>query len=227
MLHPRAATFFLFAAMLLPTACAATKPPSETPHHKDEGALFQVVFGASRLDDEASSTSSGTATADISTVPVVGFWGQQALAGESVNLGVEGGIQIGLWQGDTDLVSFSPERIVFEIDSWLFLTDLAAGAFVGTWLGDSVRLYAGAGPFLAFGIYEADDDDVEESGAEIDTNEAALTLGTYARAGVDLRITRESSVGLGVRAIRADLDFDPVEIELDGFQYFLVLSHVF
>jgi hypothetical protein len=210
-------------------SCAIGGDPRDLSPSRDTGPVAaQALIGAVFFDDvEFSRTDPGdptqTAEVDLSTMPVLGVAGQMPLAGESLELGFEAGLLFSWWRADSKVVAGGSGTIVVLIDTQLVLADLFAGAYLSTIVADSLRLYLGAGPLMMWGDLDLED----ETGSSSDS---AFGVGGYVRGGVEYRLKDGSFLGLGVRALTSDLDFDnsaAANVDLDGLQVMLTYTQVF
>lgn len=235
------ACFLLFAALF--TSCAQTHnyEPVDRYDWKDsgtkhfEGYNIQAMFGVTKFDEdelsyekESSTDPTLDAESDLSTLPLIGAAGQMPLIGETIQGGLEGGFFFSWWRDEVRARSSGGTTIVV-IDNSLILTEIFFGGYASADLGDKFRIYAGAGPLLMFGRYELETEDTDEAvpvSVEEDETASAFGAGGYVRAGVDYMLTRNSSLGLGVRAIKTRLDFDDEigKVDLEGIQGMLVYS---
>jgi hypothetical protein len=94
-----------------------------------------------------------------------------------------------------------------------------------------VTTYGAAGPMVMFGSLEVNNEEIEPTPTDDsvnvpDSNSNDVNLGYYARVGIDFEIEPTQHLGLGVRYMSTELDFDETTGKLDikGPQYVLTLS---
>lgn len=229
----------LLCALILLAACTQPRKRSyehlfgeDAPVEKNDappqGTSFQLWLGVADYDDltfqQESQVNPGVvAETEIDTMPFMGIAGQFPFVGQDLQAGMEGGFTIGAW-GDRDKVYFSNNVLAVKLDSFLMLTDIFIGAFGALEVDESVRFYAGAGPLVMLGYYEYETEDAESTKAtyaHIEDDELALGVGLYARAGVEFRVGKRGLLGVGARAVEADLDFggDTGDVDIDGVQF--------
>ena len=210
-------------------AVAASAPPQDMRMGRTLGVqdlVVQGAIGASFVDDlkfsQASSEDPGAvATADLSTTPLFAVFFQRPFVGETVQFGFEGGILFSWWRDSTTVRAVGNGAVLVKVDTSLFFTDLSMGPYVSTMLGRKVRLYGGVGPLLLFG-------DVDVESDEGDTRESTFGVGGYARGGVEFAIGGDGFVGLGVRGIVSDLEFDDLpDVSLNGVQVMATFTQRF
>lgn len=184
--------------------------------------LLHGYAGAKYLSDfrvESGSSSVELDDDEYEVLPVVGGGAQWKLAGGGFDLGLEGLLSI---SGRSDLEAFASGDggavVVFDVD--LYLIEVYGGPFVSRFLGDTVRLYGGAGPLLQWAGYDQSDDTTDE-----DTDGSGG--GVYARAGIEFLLPSRRLVGLGVRWSESSVDLggDFGELDLEGLDVFFSYSY--
>jgi hypothetical protein len=117
------------------------------------------------------------------------------------------------------LFSTGSGTAILVIDRSLILTDLFFGAGASTILGNRVRLYGGVGPNVVIGWADYED----ELRSDSDTD---FGFGGYARGGVELRLPDRNFLGVGVRWVANEIDFElPIgEVDVEGWQVFLTYT---
>ncbi|MEM7307172.1 MAG: hypothetical protein AAF682_10905 [Planctomycetota bacterium] len=196
-------------------------PPEARP-------VVQTLIGVSLLEDgdllfEDVSTDEPTALAeaDYSVLPSIGVSGMQPITEGAPHLGLEGSLIFSWWVEEADVFLPGGGTVEVDVDTALWLTELSIGPYISTSMERNIRLYAGAGASAQFGYAQFDTDD-----EEVDGDDSSFGLGGYARAGVELRLGDGSLLGLGLRSVHADLDFDRglPDVDLDALQVFLTYS---
>lgn len=188
----------------------------------------QMTFSKTSSDDPDSSTAN-----DLSSMPFLGFGGQYAFAEGNTHFGLDGTILLG-WRSRDSSVSAGNGQARVELDTDLWLIDLAMGVYAQTIFGDHWRVYVAAGPLMLFGEYseEADEDDPEVTTteeSEHSSSDSGFGIGGYARAGLEYRLANNAFMGLCVRGVATNLEFDGAldDSGLSGVQGFLTYSQPF
>ena len=130
------------------------------------------------------------------------------------------------------LTNESGGTLAVQVDNALLLTELHLGAFVRGRLGERVTTYAAVGPMVMYGSLDANNDNGSQSSdanldnANANSNSSDINLGYYARAGIDFAIDDKQSLGLGIRYLSTELDFDQSvgKVDIKGPQYVLTLT---
>jgi len=188
------------------------------------------------LDDSAGNTLSG----DYSSLPLGGGVGQR-IWGDRAQYGFEGGGLIG-WRNDDVAFAGSSGSLLVAVDTELFMVDLFMGGVVAVRPTQWLRLYAAAGPSIAWGYLGGDDEDKNEteeledttiivtgpgSFVVIDADESSndFSFSGYARAGLEIELGSGFTFGASVRYAEHEFDFgDRGELKLDEVQWFLTLG---
>ncbi len=197
--------------------------------------LVQSFIGALKLDDQRGDLlddRGDPVDIDFPTLPSLGLEGEYRYGGQYINWGLNPGGSIAWKSGGTRISGgFGGNTgavIRVEIDNSLFLGELHLGGYVRARLGQAVTAYAAAGPLLMYGRMKVED---EPDKAEIDSGDRELEtssvsdfgVGYYGRIGIDLAISGEQSVGIGLRYMKSELDLDKSvgKIDLEGPQVIL------
>ena len=214
------------AAALLLAACAAPRhneflpPPEARP-------VVQSLLGASFLDESqivfegvSEVDPSALASVDYDTLPAAGISGMQPITQGTPHLGLEGSLLVSWWVKEADVYLPGGGTIVLDVDTALWLTELSIGPYISTSMNAPVRFYAGAGASMQAGFVEF------ESSDELEEDGSAFGVGGYARAGLELLLGDGGLLGVGVRSVHADLDFDSglPDVDLDALQVFVTYS---
>jgi len=182
-------------------------------------AYFQGLVGAAGFDEDRLTFAEPTlnepnalTTDDLSTMPYLGIAGQYALFGGESHLGIDASLLFG-WRSDDTSIAAGNGQARIEIDSDLWLVDLAIGLYAQTMLGNRWRLYGAVGPMVLFGEYSGDkteeDLTVTPVAATKDSrSESAFGVGGYAKLGVEYRLSGDAFMGVAVRGIATNLEFD-------------------
>jgi len=200
--------------------------PMRTPptnHWRRGEVALQGYFGASFDEVSRQGGSTGDYHNNDTTFPTLGGGAQWKLAGESVDIGLEGLMGIG-WRGNVEgfVAGGGGAAVAVSVD--LFLLELYGGPFASVTLGDGMRLYAGAGPMMEWAFYDQSSVNPLASGSG-----DGFGVGWYARTGIEFNVSRGSMVGLGVRWSQVTMDMSGGlgDLEVDGFLVMLTLSQGF
>jgi hypothetical protein len=201
--------------------------------------FVQALVGAAQFssDDltfaETSTTGSTTTSGkDLSNMPYIGMAFQYPFHGENTQIGLDGSFLFGWRSKDTKIVGVN-NQITISIDSSLWLGDFSAGLFVKHTFFDRWRTYVAAGPAIMFGEYSEDttDEGTQTGTAEnFDTTDSAFGVGVYGRGGIDYRFGNDAYVGVCVRGLKTNMEFDDApeaSSSLSGVQGFLTFARHF
>jgi len=214
-------TLFIATCILLPHASLAGEEASAV-----QAVIGVVTFDKDDLTFGRTGSDGTTASSDLSTMPVIGIVGQMPLWGDNFSCGIEAGALVSWWSENTRATG-SNGRIVVRMDSRLVLMDLFTGVLLNVPLGDQARAYMGAGPLLMIADYKEDSSEESDTfNDRRDETDSDTTIGVYSRAGVEVLVSAGGLMGIGVRALSADLSFDDTvgDIELDGVQGFITYT---
>ena len=231
MKHPLTA---LSATLLLALSAAAGGAESIDEIEKP---LIQVFLGVLELDDQTGrweDISESEVDVDFSSLPSGGIETEFAFGRDWIHWGINAGGSIAWKSDDTNFSGgFTEETggvLRVDVDNSLFLFELHLGAYVRGRLADRVTTYAAAGPMVMYGRHEVEDERAEQqpSGDPVDdvpdikdSDSDDVNIGYYARAGVDFEIAENQHIGLGLRYMSTELDFDKTvgKIDIEGPQY--------
>ena len=221
----------MLAGCLFPTQMFAFDTPTPT--------FVQAMVGAAQFSEDdltfsEISTTDGTVTSDndLSTMPYLGMAFQYPFHGENTQVGLDGSFLFG-WRSKDTTVRGGSGQIAISVDSSLWLADLSVGLFVKHTFFNRWRTYAAAGPAVVFGEYSEDTDE-EDSTNEIneknDNSDSEFGVGAYARVGFDYLFGPNAYVGVCVRGLKTNIEFDSApdaSSSLSGVQGFLTFSRHF
>ena len=213
------------------------------PVKAEEGprlSYIQGLIGAADFDKDrmtfaepATNDSEAFSTDDLSTMPYLGIAGQFALGEAASHIGIDTSLLFG-WRSDDTKVYAGDGKARIKIDSDLWLIDVAIGLYAQTMMGDRWRLYAAAGPMMLFGEYSDDkkqdeptvDPLVETDGSSSDSE---FGVGGYARLGLEYRLYNDAFMGIAVRGITTNLEFDRAIEDggLAGVQGFVTFTRAY
>ncbi len=221
----------MLAGCVFPTQMFALDTPTPT--------FVQAMVGAAQFSEDdltfsEISTTDGTVTSDndLSTMPYLGMAFQYPFHGENTQVGLDGSFLFG-WRSKDTKVRGGSGQIAISVDSSLWLADLSVGLFVKHTFFNRWRTYAAAGPAVVFGEYSEDTDE-EDSTNEIneknDNSDSEFGVGAYARVGFDYLFGPNAYVGVCVRGLKTNIEFDSApdaSSSLSGVQGFLTFSRHF
>ena len=207
---------------------------------QEQAPLYQAFFGSLQLDDQTADwddISDSAVDVDFSSLPSGGLEFEYTYGGERLRWGINSGGSIA-WKSDGTRISggFSGDTggvIRVELDNSLFLGELHLGLFMRANLGPNLSLYAAAGPMAMYGRHKVEDEEVEEavpSGEDnvelSSTEDSDFGFGAYARTGLDFEFKPGQQVGIGVRYMQTELDFDDTigKLDIEGPQYVITYT---
>jgi len=187
-------------------------------------ALLQGYLGAKYLS-AFTVTPDGAPPIELApdeydVLPVVGGGAQLKLAGQRLDFGIEGMLEL---SGRSNLEAFASSGgvtvAVFDVN--LLVVELYGGPFVSKFLGDRLRLYGSAGPLLQWVTYDQDDNSNPHESTD------GFGGGVYARGGFEFLLPSNRLVGLGARWSESNIDFngDLGGMDLDGLELFVTYSY--
>lgn len=199
--------------------------------------FVHAMVGAAKFSEDDLTfpeTSDGTSTSsnDLSTMPYLGMAFQYPLHGENSQIGVDGSFLFG-WRSKSTRVRSGNGHLAISIDSSLWLTDLSMGLFVKHTFFNRFRTYVAAGPAMMFGGYSEDteeDDSQTEKNEKFSNSESAFGVGAYARGGFDYLVSSNAYIGVCVRGLQTNIEFDDApdaSSGLSGVQGFVTFSRHF
>ena len=224
---------FFSAAFFLSIQTAYSAEDSQTVY-------FQGYVGAASFDEdsmtfvESSDSDPGTiATTDLSSMPYLGFAAQFPLTSGKTHIGIDTSLLFG-WRSDDSSVTAGNGQARVEIDTNLWLLDLSMGLYAQTAPGERWRLYGAVGPMLLFGSYSDDTEEENPTVSPVDVkkesnSDSAFGFGGYAKLGLEYALSPDAYVGVAVRGIKTNLDFDNAldDDGAKGIQGFLTFTHVY
>lgn len=217
----------LVLASLACSSCQSTAVQRRRGDARQHGTTaIQALIGAAEFRNldhqrEDPSDPGSTVSADLTTMPVIGFAGQYALGGKRVEFGLDGGLLYS-WKSDSQYVSTGTGTGVLLIDRSMKVADLFFGGYASAILGDSFRLYGGVGPSMMWGDADYRDETGGDSGS-------AFGVGYYVRGGAEFRLADRSFLGFGARWVDTRLDFGGQigTVDAEGIQGFLTFTQGF
>ncbi len=213
-------------AFLLPVGVVGAMEPFRATE-------VQGLIGATFWDeDEMTFQQAGggvVAESDLSRMPTLGGVWNGGLAEAGSGLGWEIGGLVSWVTDDANVASVNGVGVV-AIDTSLVVIDLFLGLRLDALFDeDRLRVYASAGPALMFGLADDERSEILATGSRtiiIDDSESSFGVGGYARAGIEYRFGLFDSVGVQVRGVRSELDFDETlgEVEITGITTAITVS---
>lgn len=201
---------------------------------------LQGLVGAASYEEDALTFAEPSdndpdtiSTSDLSTMPCLGIAGQFALSPEQTHFGIDASLLFG-WRSDDSSVAAGNGQARVEIDSDLWLLDLAMGIYAQTILGDRWRLYGAVGPMMLFGGYS--DDTKEEdltptpyTEQKDSHSDSAFGVGGYAKLGLEYALSSDSFMGIAIRGVATNLEFDRAVDDdgLNGVQGFITFTRAY
>ena len=229
--------------ILLPV-CAAVLLALQTPvafaaTDDVEQPTIQLFLGVLELDDQSAQWNNNAGDeveVDFSSLPVGGIEAEYILGRGWVHWGLNPGGSVAWKEDNTEVAGSLTEQnggtLLVNFDNSLLLTELHLGVYVRGRMNDRVTAYAAAGPMVMYGTLDVNNNNVSEAqsdGGSVEVpedNSSDVNLGYYGRAGVDFSIGNNQQLGLGVRYLSTELDFDKTvgKLDIKGPQYVLTYT---
>ena len=205
----------------------------------DDWIYLSVILGSLDTQSQATLTNPDTgdkAYADIPKMPFGGIQAQIPMARGWLEYGFETGANIS-WKNDSFVFVANNNQAALALKNQFFLLEVHGGVFAALAPSSKFRLYAGAGPLLAYGHINNKDSEPENLPATQSTNisidlgksENDVSFGFYARVGAEYFTRSGFSFGAGVRRAKYDMDFGNVagKLEFNDNLYFITLGQRF
>lgn len=205
----------------------------------DDWIYLSVILGSLDTQSQAVITNPDTgeqAYADVPSMPFGGIQAQIPMAHQWFEYGFEAGANVS-WKNDSFVFAATNNQAVLAIKNQFFLMEVHGGVFAAIAPTSRFRVYAGAGPLLAYGHISNSDDEpanlpsTQNINGSIDfgKSENDLSFGVYGRAGLEYFTPSGFSFGAGVRRAKYDMDFGNVagEIAFNDNLYFISLGQRF
>lgn len=204
-----------------PPPPSGPRPPAR-PLWMPGQPLMQGFIGVSEYSDVERS-GGGTPDVDgddgdVGEMPVLGGGAQFKLGGERLDYGLEGLFSFGgRANAEAFVVGGGGAAVAIDVDLLIF--DFYGGPFVSTFLGDKLRLYAGAGPILEWADYEQENNLFHDHGS-------GFGYGWYARTGLEFVLPSRTLLGFGARWSDTEVDLDGGlgDLDVNGFQLLFTVS---
>lgn len=198
---------------------------------------IQLLVGELHLSEENVVIDRGglELEGEIDSIPYLGGAVQMPTKNDLFGYGWEGGGFVS-WENDevSYLATSGPNggTIRVRVDNSFFLFETFMGVYSSFKPLERLRFYTGAGPLFLYARAESEDldqsvNDIPEDPEAGTNSDNDFGIGWYARAGVDLGITKDTWIGLNVRHIEADLDLSKSvgKFDVDGEMYLLTVTH--
>jgi Outer membrane protein beta-barrel domain len=201
--------------------------------------LVQAFFGSLMLDDQSGDWEDiDGEDIDVSfpsSLPSGGIEAEYTYyVTDLLKLGINSGGSIGWKNSDTRIsgtIGGDGANVRFEFDNSLFLGELHLGGYLRGYIGPNVSLYAAAGPMIMYGQHRVESEEVisptDDYDIIVDDDKASsFALGVYGRTGIDYQYKPDQHLGLSIRYMNAEMDFDDTVGKLDirGPQFVLTYS---
>lgn len=224
--------------LVLPLLLSATFPAFAAG--VKEPMYMQVLLGQLQLDDSSVTITREDVdlAGELDDIPYLGAAAQVILNDDTVGYGWEGGGFISWINEDVNYAGYSgPQgsKIAISVDNAFWSFETFMGLYADLKPADRLRLYASAGPLALYARAETDRSDeqpvVTPLGTAVVTNEnnsdSDFTFGWYARAGIELRLSKNTWAGLNVRHMQAEVDLNDSlgEFNIDGNLYLLSVTN--
>ena len=221
-------------------ACAAIGH-AQAEDQEEFPPIIQAFFGGLMLEDQSSKWEDlDGEELDVSFPSALPSGGVEAeytyFVTDYLKLGLNSGGSIAWKNSDTRVygtIGGNGANVRIELDNSLFLGELHLGGFVRGYMGPNVSLYAAAGPMIMYGRHRVEDEDVAapaDGTIEIESdNESSFALGIYGRTGIDYQYKQGQHVGLSLRYMDAEMDFEDTfgKLDIRGPQFVLTYSQSF
>jgi hypothetical protein len=216
--HIKKTMALIFCASLI--LLSAGRTLSEEADEKTYGHAF---LGKMTLPDTASELEE-----DTQEITIFGAEAQRSYTGGIFQLGMETGAVLS-WDSSVRYFKASSGEqggtaaISVAIES--FMIDYFFGGFVGMQPFEWLRFGVGAGPLVIWGTREVEPEDPPDEETTADSV-AEFGAGLYARAYIDIYISKVFGVYAGVRRAETTLSFEDAtgSLDIDGWQYYVGLS---
>jgi len=164
-------------------------------------------------------------------VSIFGVDVQKPIGGRTFNYGIETGALLSL---DSDIRRFRASsgsgggKVTVSVDVNSLLVDYFFGGYLSFKPSKRLQLSVGAGPLLIWGKRETEP---ESSAPEEITSESesGFGAGLYARAGIDIYLTENFGLNVGVRINETTLSFEDTagKVDIEGWQYYFGMTFPF
>ncbi len=181
--------------------------------------VVHITYGQLTVPNDDPAVGGGDYTLNLFGADV-----QKTFHSGSLLYGYEVGIFFSI---DSEVRSFYASsgqgggKAAVSVDVNSFLIDYFMGGFVGLAPAKWLRVYAGAGPLIIWGMRDTKPvaTPLEESEKQSDSG---LGVGAYARAGVDIFFSKSFGINAGARVNQTTLSFKNMDgdVDVEGWQYY-------
>jgi hypothetical protein len=198
------------------------KPPSGQPEWHEGQSIMQGFIGVTFYDKVKRE---GGNTADVEgesggldQMPLIGGGGQWKLGGNGLDYGIEGFFSFE-GRANAAAVAIGGGGAAVAVDVNLFIVDVYGGPFISKFLGDKLRVYAGAGPMFQFASYDQEFSNTYAYGS-------GFGVGGYVRTGLEMILPSRTMIGLGALWMdtNVDLSGNLGNLDMEGYQIYLTVS---
>jgi hypothetical protein len=198
---------------------------------------IQLLVGELHMSDDNVVIDRGGLEYEgsVDSIPYLGGAVQMPTKNDIFGYGYEAG---GFVSWENDEVSYlatsgsNGTTVRIRVDNSFFLFETFLGAYGAFKPTERLRFYTGAGPLFLYARAESEDldDDATSNTQPSDEGKNSdndFSIGWYARAGVDLGITKDTWVGLNVRHIESNLNLSKSvgKFDIDGEMYLISVTH--
>lgn len=223
----------LAAAAFWPVTASAQYSYSNSRMNYSPTRYVQATVGIFDTYSRGRETEASTPVTDGErSFDTFGFVSQLASERGDFQYGMEVGAQVGLNSNSGYRLFLAGRNSQVRISSEQWLGDFSLGGFVSLRPVDWLRVYASAGPALYWGrvgspdYYYDDASDGNRLSVDLTGEEWDLTLAPYARFGLEVTINRKINLGISVRRLQGELDFDRWgRTELNEPAYMLTIGY--
>jgi len=187
------------------------------PRWRKGQALQQGYIGVSTYDkierDGGRFPNVDGDRGNLDEMFMLGGGGQWKLNDDKLDFGLEAFLQLqGRGNAEGFIIGGGGAAVAVDVD--LFIFDFYGGPMISTFLGDSLRLYAGAGPTIGWAFYD-----------QAIADGSGFGYGLYVRTGLDIVLGR-FMIGGATRWTDAhyDLGGGLGDIDVNGFQWMITFT---
>ena len=214
-------------------ACAASSAMA-----KDRPSYVRAVLGNSEITDkdlyvkgiDEDTGEEVVFSGEYSTdMPYFGIEGQMPFKEGRLELGIESALMVG-WKTDSINIYGNNNNAVVTIDNRFKMLDLSFGGFIGFFVTEKLRFYAGAGAAYIVASVDLKEDEVEDGDSliRLEETDSDNSFGQYAHAGFEYWYDKKSAIGLSGRYMDVDMNFNKSlgEVEMESKQILLTFTQV-
>ena len=215
-----------FKIIMTLIVCTGVILLSAGPGFSDEAR--EKTYGHAFLGKMILPETASELEEDTQDIAIFGAEAQRPFIDSVFELGMETGA---LFSWDSSLRYFKASSgqnggtVAVGVTIESFMMDYFFGGFVGLHPFEWLRFGVGAGPLLIWGIREIEPQDPAADETEADSV-AEFGAGLYARAYIDIYLSKIFGVYAGARRVETSLSFEDAtgSLDIDGWQYYVGLS---